>query len=87
MSQVIVFPRGQLSDSDRKSMREVGIIAVEADDPKQVVVTVPSPPLVCADDLLMSALVGIKADPYDKANAAFAGELLKRLQAKEGRHE
>jgi hypothetical protein len=33
---LVVFPRGQLSADDKAQMREVGIIAVEADDPKSV---------------------------------------------------
>jgi hypothetical protein len=33
---VVVFPRGQLTTDDKTQMRDAGIIAVEADDPKQV---------------------------------------------------
>jgi hypothetical protein len=33
---LVVFPRGQLSDADKAQMRDAGIIAVEADDPKAV---------------------------------------------------
>lgn len=33
---VIIFPRGQLAEADKATLREAGVIAVEADDPKTV---------------------------------------------------
>lgn len=33
---VVVFPRGQLSQKDKERLTKHGIVAVEADDPKQV---------------------------------------------------
>lgn len=59
MSQVIVFPRGQLRPADRARMAEVGIVAVEADDPGSVVTVVPSVPLASSDDLAMAALAAV----------------------------
>jgi hypothetical protein len=37
MKQVVVFPRGQLSESDRKRLVRAGVVVVEADDPSKVV--------------------------------------------------
>ena len=58
---IIVYPRGQLTADDRASLKEAGIVAVEADDPKSVVTIVPSAPLVSGDALLLAALDGIKS--------------------------
>lgn len=44
--QVLVFPRGQLKPKDRRVLAEVGVVAVEADDPSKVVACIPSAPLV-----------------------------------------
>lgn len=33
---VIVFPRGQLAEADKLTLREASVIAIEADDPKAV---------------------------------------------------
>lgn len=54
---LVVFPRGQLSAEDKAQMREVGIIAIEADDPKAVV------QLQLSQPLLLSA-AGINADAF-----------------------
>lgn len=80
MNQVIVFPRGQLTELDRARMQEVGIVAVEADNPQAVVTIVPGAPLATADDLAMAAL-GAVTSRWATGNVAeeFAKGLHERL--------
>lgn len=82
MSQVIVFPRGQLMPADRARMEAVGIVAVEADDPATVVTVVPGVPLATSDDLAMAALAAVVTG-YDSVSAEFVKVLHKRLLGKE----
>jgi len=42
MSQIVIFPRGQLAPDEKDYMRSLGIVAIEADDPKAVVCVVPA---------------------------------------------
>lgn len=79
MSQVIVFPRGQLSPADRARLAEAGIVAVEADDPTAVVMAMPGVPLASSDDLAIAALAAVSADMTSKAQAVFVAELRKRI--------
>lgn len=81
MSQIIVFPRGQLSELDKARMEEAGIIAVEADDPSKVVQLVPCSTLINADDFLMSALAGVTKS--HAAESTFVEQLYLRLNARE----
>jgi len=87
MKQVIVFPRGQLSAEDRKAMRAVGIVAIEADDPSKVVVAVPQSAIVTGDDLLIAALAGVNCKTYDQNAATFAKTLADRIKAREAKGE
>jgi hypothetical protein len=57
---VVVFPRDQLSPGDKARMQKVGIIAVEADDPKMVV------QLQLAHPLILSA-AGVSSDAFVRA--------------------
>ncbi|MCG8275368.1 hypothetical protein [Stenotrophomonas sp. NLF4-10] len=83
MSQVIIFPRGQLTELDRARMDEAGIVAVEADNPEQVVVTVPGAPLAGANDLMLSALHAVVECGFSSAATEFSKELRKRLTMRE----
>ncbi len=83
MSQVIIFPRGQLTELDRARMDEAGIVAVEADNPDQVVITAPGVPLASANDLTLSALHAVVECGYGSAATEFAKELRKRLTMRE----
>ena len=60
---VVVFPRGQLSAEDKSTMREAGVIAVEADDPKHVMQLRLSAPLstslLSGDAIVAAALKAI----------------------------
>ena len=84
MQQVIIFPRGQLQDVDRAALREAGIVAIEADDPKSVVTVLPGAPLASSDDLALAALGAIVGDYANGAvGADFAKKLHKRLTTRE----
>ncbi|HEY8331526.1 MAG TPA: hypothetical protein VIO83_09400 [Pseudomonas sp.] len=85
MSQIIVFPRGQLSTADRKRMADAGILAVEADDPKSVVTVIPGVPLATSDDLAMSALAAIAGCNINGVGMDFVKELHARLQVREAK--
>lgn len=82
MSQIIVFPRGQLTAGDRKRMAEAGIVAVEADDPSSVVTVVPGAPLASSDDLAMAALSAIATCGWADVSAKFVKVLHGRLAAR-----
>ncbi|HAL22282.1 MAG TPA: hypothetical protein DCP40_06085 [Stenotrophomonas sp.] len=85
MSQIVIFPRGQLTAADRKRMAEAGIVAVEADDPGSVVTVVPGAPLATSDDLAMAALGAVASSNLDSVAAKFAKALHNRLQAREAK--
>lgn len=78
MNQVIVFPRGQLAASDKSKMTKVGIVAIEADDPRLVVAVVPGASIVSADDLAMSALKAVSEAGYGSVKDEFVKELYRR---------
>lgn len=80
MNQVIVFPRGQLNADDKERLTEMGIVAVEADNPKDVVVLVPGSSITTGDDLLMAALAGITCSTLNSKSDVFAATLYKRLK-------
>lgn len=83
MSQVIVFPRGQLSDDDRQRLDEIGILAIEAETPGDVVTVIPGIPLASTDDLALSALEAIASSSYNSTAMDFAKALHKRLSERE----
>ncbi|MBH1745242.1 hypothetical protein I5V28_05290 [Stenotrophomonas maltophilia] len=85
MSQIIVFPRGQLTAGDRKRMAEAGIVAVEADDPSSVVTVVPGAPLASSDDLAIAALSAIATCGWDEVAGRFVKALHGRLAAREAK--
>lgn len=85
MKQVIVFPRGQLTDADRQQLTDAGFVAVEADDPSAVVSHIPGVPLVSPDDLFMAALAGADVDIGQSGRGAMVAELNRRLLAREGK--
>ena len=85
MSQVIVFPRGQLTPADRAKIAEVGIVAVEADDPSSVVTVIPGAPLASSDDLVMSALAAIAGCGINGVGMDFVRLLHTRLKACEAK--
>lgn len=80
-AQVIVFPRGQLRDTDRATLRRAGVVAVEADNPRDVVIVLQGAGLVTPDDMLMSALLA--ANDSQSSCIAFTRQLCERLVARE----
>lgn len=56
MKQIVIFPRGQTSDKDRRMLARAGVLLVEADDPSKVVTVLPVVPLIAQDDILRVAL-------------------------------
>jgi hypothetical protein len=82
--QVIVFPRGQLTSKDKERLTKAGFCAVEADDPKAVVMAVPGIPLVSADDLLLSAMWGLNSsEGSSPERSRMVSELYRRMKLRE----
>lgn len=83
MTQIVVFPRGQLTAADKKDLRSAGVVPVEADDPKAVVTVIPlaaGADVVCPSDMLMAALSAV----HDGSEGQrFMRELWRRLKARE----
>lgn len=80
-----MFPRGQLTPVDRARMAEVGIVAVEADDPSSVVTVIPGVPLATSEDLAMSALSAIAGCGINGVGMDFVKLLHARLQVREAK--
>lgn len=82
MTQIVVFPRGQLTAHDKKALRAAGVVPVEADNPKDVVVVVPLAAMVTPDDMLMSAM-----DAVTKGGEGtrFINELYRRMKESEAK--
>lgn len=80
MNNVLIYPRGQLTELDRARLEEAGIVAVEADDPEKVVTTLPTTSLASADDLFLAALTAVA---NGNEGQRFADALWERLQRRE----
>ena len=78
MKQIVVFPRGQLSDKDRKALSRAGVLIVEADDPSKVVSVLPSVG-VAGDEMLAMALEAMQAVNFSEP--IFKGFVVKLAQA------
>lgn len=81
---IVVFPRGQLSPKDKERMTKAGVIAVEADSPKDVVQLKPqrvldlSSTCIDADDVVRAAISAL-ANYVDTNSAAPAANFVKLL--------
>lgn len=82
MTQIVVFPRGQLDAKDKERLTKMGVVAVEADDPSKVVTVIPGAPLATADDLLLSAMWGL-SKASSTANEAFVQALHQRMRRRD----
>jgi hypothetical protein len=83
---VVVYPRGQLSNADRRQLEKHGIIALEADDPSKVVTVLPIAPCsspVQADDMTMAALHAVRNSSDIYTPQAFVRELYRRTLLRE----
>ena len=83
MAHVIVYPRGELSATDRNRLERAGIIVVEADNPSQVVQAIPMAGIVTGDAMVLSALEALSSCVYDSASKHFVKQLTLRAQAAE----
>lgn len=81
--QVIIFPRGQLDPKDRERLTKAGIIAVEADNPKDVVSALPLGSTLNSDDLLYAAIAAVHmADTDNRPRVHLAKNLYDIVAAK-----
>jgi hypothetical protein len=62
VKQIVVFPRGQLGEKDRRALQRAGVCVVEADDPSKVVTVLPGTPLISGDDILRAAITALCSD-------------------------
>lgn len=81
--QIVVFPRGQCSDRDRKAMQRAGIIVVEADDPSKVVTVLPLVSGIAPDDILGAAMNALSDKSYVSSLERFGKFVAERVLAKE----
>lgn len=80
---VIVYPRGQLKAADRKTMKDAGIVAIEADDPDKVVTVLPMVPVsipATSGDMAMALLHAVV---HGNEGQKFATELYRRAKLNE----
>ena len=83
---VVVYPRGQLKAPDRKALKDAGIVAIEADNPDQVVTVLPLAPVslpVASGDMAMALLHAVV---LGNEGQKFAAELYRRARAVEDAH-
>jgi len=83
-AMVVVYPRGQLTQPDKERLMEVGIVAIEADNPNAVAILPQPLPLIQPvqyDDMLMAALAGVSYS--NGSQAKFAEDLHRRLKERE----
>lgn len=83
MTQIIVFPRGQLTELDRARMEEAGIVGVEADDPASVLTIIPGAPLATPDDLAMAALWAVTNSGISSVGMDFVRALHQRMKVRD----
>jgi hypothetical protein len=75
---VIVFPRGQLTKSDRAVLAKNGMVPVEADDPMKVVTVLPVATVVFSDDITIALLDAMYRSNHDDVRNKFATALAAR---------
>jgi len=80
MKQIVIFPRGCLTELDRARLDAADIVAVECDDPSKVVYAIPAAETVCPSDMLMAALKAVKEG--NEGNR-FISDLYRRLIERE----
>lgn len=80
--QVLVIKPKALNAADRKSLRDAGIVCVEAADPSQVRLLTPEGPVLSSNDLFMAAITAIASDKYsDNTNQVFTRNLAALVKA------
>ena len=85
MKQIVVFPRGSLTPKDRERMTRQGLCAIEADDPKKVVLL--RPVLAADSDMIamsaLHAMSGTGICTVSEIRGYFGAELIRRLKLRE----
>jgi hypothetical protein len=83
MKQIVVYPRGQLSDKDRRALARAGVAVVEADDPSKVVMVLPMAS-VQPNEMLAIALESMQASGTyaDASFKAFVAKFAKAVRDK-----
>lgn len=82
-AQIVVFPRGQLSETDRLAMKDAGFCVVEADDPRAVATHLPSAPLVTANQMLLCALEAMSGEASSSERGKFTRLLFEAMRKAE----
>ena len=80
---IVVYPRGQLSATDRETLHAAGVVAIEADDPGKVVTVLPMAPAslpINGDDMSMALLHAVTTG---NEGQKFANELYRRAKLRE----
>ena len=79
---IVLLPKGSISESDKKRLRDAGICTVTVEDPGRVIVlqTGPSGQLVSNEEIFNAALKAASLDFTSRANfiTAIAQEIGKR---------
>lgn len=78
MNQVIIFPRGQLTELDRARLSEADIIGIEVDDPSKVIQYIPTGN-ISGDMITESAIYAIAHAHTDTPARMFVNEIERRL--------
>lgn len=81
--ELIVFPRGQLTDLDRARLDEAGFVAIEADQPaliQRVQRGALNARRISGDALVMAALYALSGDSSSSECRKFVVELHRRLK-------
>lgn len=79
MAQILVVRPGSLTAADRKKLRAVDVVCVEADDPASVRLIGPEGAPMAGSDMLFAALSAMAAHPYSTQNEAFVKLLAKLM--------
>lgn len=82
MKQLVIFPKGSLSQKDKERMSKEGYCAVEADDPSKVIVPLPAG-AVTGDMLSLCALDAMAGPRSSEERSRFTENLTRRLKARE----
>lgn len=80
---VIIFPRGQLTQADRNVLTAAGFLAVEADEPSRVVTVLPVVPIITpmsGDEVFRSMLDAVTNNAH--AASEFGRAFILRLKGK-----
>lgn len=80
IKQLVIFPRGCLSQAMIKKMEASGqFIAIEAKDPSQITFGIPSGRQLHGDFVLKCALNAINKSSYTNSRDIFGHEMLKAI--------